>query len=97
MTVILAEPAVHVLIKQVDNVTSGAINYKSLLIALSFGVGVALMLSMYRIVHNFTLLYYIVPGYVLIFILSYIVPPLYTAIAFDSGGVASGPLASTFI
>lgn len=97
MTVILAEPAIHVLNKQVENVTSGAINNRSLLIALSVGVGVAIALSMYRIVHNFTLLYYIVPGYVIIFILSYIVPSLYTAIAFDSGGVASGPLSSTFI
>lgn len=97
MTVVLAEPAVQVLNKQVENVTSGAVTRKSMMIALSIGVGMSLLLSIIRIKYNFSLLYYLVPGYFISLALSLFVPPLYTAIAFDSGGVASGPLTSTFI
>ena len=95
--VVLAEPAVHVLNKQVEEVTNRAITKKSVLIALSAGVAVSLALSMLRIWLDFSLLYYVIPGYLLSLGLSFFVPKVYTAIAFDSGGVASGPLTTTFI
>ncbi len=96
-TVVLAEPAIHVLNKQVEGVTGGAVSKRSMLIALSVGVGVSIALSVVRVVFGFSVLYYLIPGYFLSLGLSFFVPKLYTAIAFDSGGVASGPLTSTFI
>ncbi|MBR1868183.1 MAG: DUF1538 domain-containing protein [Clostridia bacterium] len=97
MVVVLAEPAVHVLTKQVDEITSGGVTKLQMLVALSIGVGVSIGLSVIRIVFGFSILYYLIPGYLISIGLSFFVPPLYTAIAFDSGGVASGPLTSSFI
>ena len=97
LTVVLAEPAIHVLNKQVETVTGGAIKKKSMLIALSVGVGVSIALSAIRVIYDFSILYYVIPGYFLSLGLSFFVPKIYTAIAFDSGGVASGPLTSSFI
>lgn len=97
MVVVLAEPAVLVLNKQVEEVTDGTVSRKSMMIALSVGVGISIALSMLRIIFDFNILYYVVPGYLLSLGLSFFVPGLYTAIAFDSGGVASGPLTSGFI
>ncbi len=97
LVVVLAEPAVHVLNKQVENITDGTVSKKSMMIALSLGVGISLALSVLRIIFNFSILYYLIPGYLLSLGLSFFVPRIYTAIAFDSGGVASGPLTSTFI
>ena len=97
LVVVLAEPAVHVLKKQVEDITDGTVTARSLLLALSIGVGVSLLLSAIRIVFNFSILYYLIPGYLLSLGLSFFVPRMYTAIAFDSGGVASGPLTSSFI
>lgn len=97
MVVVLAEPAVHVLNKQVDDITDGTVSKKSMMIALSIGVGISIGLSMLRIILDFNILYYIIPGYFISLGLSFFVPGLYTAIAFDSGGVASGPLTSGFI
>ena len=97
MVVVLAEPAVHVLNKQVEDITSGSVSKTSMMIALSLGVGVSLALSMLRIIFDFSILYYVIPGYLLSLGLSFFVPGIYTAIAFDSGGVASGPLTSGFI
>ncbi len=96
-TVVLAEPAIHVLNKQVEAVTGGAIKKRAMLIALSVGVGASIALSVVRVVFGFSVLYYLIPGYFLSLGLSFFVPKIYTAIAFDSGGVASGPLTSTFI
>jgi hypothetical protein len=96
-TVVLAEPAIHVLNKQVESVTGGAVTKRSMLIALSCGVGVSIALAVIRVIFDFSLLYYVIPGYFLSLGLSFFVPKMYTAIAFDSGGVASGPLTSTFI
>lgn len=96
MVIVLAEPAVHVLNRQVETVTSGAISKRAMLVALSIGVGVSIALSMLRMVLKFSLLYYLLPGYLLSLGLSFFVPKVYTAIAFDSGGVASGPLTSGF-
>ncbi len=95
--VVLAEPAVHVLTKQVEEVTMGGVRKKSMLIALSLGVGVAILLSLIRIIFDFSILYYLIPGYLISLGLSFFVPKVYTSIAFDSGGVASGPLTSSFI
>ena len=97
MLVVLAEPAVHVLNKQVEEITDGAVSKKSMMLALSIGVGISIGLSMLRIICDFNILYYLIPGYFISLGLSFFVPGLYTAIAFDSGGVASGPLTSTFI
>ena len=97
LTVVLAEPAIHVLNKQVETVTSGAVSKRSMLIALSIGVGAAIALSVIRVIFDFSVLYYLIVGYFISLGLSFFVPKLYTAIAFDSGGVASGPLTSTFI
>lgn len=97
MVVVLAEPAVHVLNKQVEEITEGSVSRKSMMIALCIGVGLSIGLSILRIVLGFNLLYYLIPGYIISLGLSFFVPGLYTAIAFDSGGVASGPLTSSFI
>lgn len=95
--VVLAEPAVHVLNKQVEEVTGGGVKKIEMIIALSVGVGLSIALSVIRIIFGFSLLYYLIPGYLLSLGLSFFVPKIYTAIAFDSGGVASGPLTSSFI
>lgn len=97
LVVVLAEPAVHVLTKQVEEITDGQVSKKSMLMALSIGVGLSICLSVIRIVFSFSILYYLIPGYLISLGLSFFVPRMYTAIAFDSGGVASGPLTSTFI
>jgi hypothetical protein len=95
--VVLAEPAVHVLNQQVEEITNGQVTRRQMMAALSIGVGISIGLSIIRIIFRFSLLYYLIPGYLLSLGLSFFVPKLYTAIAFDSGGVASGPLTSSFI
>lgn len=94
---VLAEPAIHVLNKQVEEITGGLVKKRSMLIALTFGVGGSLALSMIRIIFDFSVMYYLIPGYIICLGLSFFVPKMYVAIAFDSGGVASGPLTSSFI
>ena len=95
--VVLAEPAIHILNAQVEDVTGGYVTKRSMMIGLCVGVGAAIALSVIRIIFDFSLTYYIIPGYFLSLALSLFVPPVYTAIAFDSGGVASGPMTSGFI
>ena len=95
--VVLAEPAIHVLNAQVEDVTGGYVSKKAMMMGLCIGVGAAIGLSMIRIIFDFSIIYYIIPGYFLSLALSLFVPPVYTAIAFDSGGVASGPMTSGFI
>ena len=97
MVVVLAEPAVHVLNNQVAEITSGEVTRREMMVALSIGVGLSIGLSILRVRYGFSLLYYLIPGYLISLGLSFFVPKLYTAIAFDSGGVASGPLTSSFI
>ncbi|MBR5721817.1 MAG: DUF1538 domain-containing protein, partial [Clostridia bacterium] len=97
MVVVLAEPAVHVLTGQVEEVTGGTVTKRQMTVALSLGVGISIGLSILRLICGFSLLYYLIPGYLLSLGLSFFVPKIYTAIAFDSGGVASGPLTSSFI
>lgn len=97
LVVVLAEPAVHVLNKQVETITNGGVKKIEMMIALSVAVGISIGLSMLRAIYKFSILYYLIPGYLISLGLSFFVPKIYTAIAFDSGGVASGPLTSSFI
>ena len=96
--VVFAEPAVYVLNEQIEDVTSGHIKRSMILYALSIGVAIAVTLSMLRIlVPSIQLWHYLLPGYAIAIALSYFAPPLFVGIAFDSGGVASGPMTATFI
>ena len=95
--VVLAEPAIHILNAQVEQITGGYVRKRSMMTGLCIGVGAAIGLSVVRIIFDFSLVYYIIPGYFISLALSLFVPPVYTAIAFDSGGVASGPMTSGFI
>lgn len=97
---VFAEPAVHVLTDQIENVSNGAVHKNAVFAALAIGNGFAIGLSMIRVSVGgevFPLAYIIVPGYIIAFLLSFFVPSIYFAIAFDSGGVVSGPMNSTFI
>lgn len=95
--VVSAEPAVWVLTKQVEEISAGHIRRPLLLFSLSAGVALAVALAMLRIRFGFSIWYYLLPSYALALILTIFCPPFFTTIAFDSGGVASGPMSSTFI
>ncbi len=95
--VVAAEPAVFVLKRQVEEVTSGAISARAMGIGLSVGVAVSVGLAMLRVITGLSILYFVIPGYVFALLLTFVVPHLFTSIAFDSGAVASGPLAATFM
>lgn len=95
--VVAAEPAVHVLTKQVSEITSGAITSKALLLSLSLGVASSLGLAMIRVMTGISIMWFLVPGYAIALFLAFKVPKIFTSIAFDSGGVASGPMTATFI
>jgi hypothetical protein len=95
--VVLAEPAIHVLNKQVEEVTGGYVTRRAMITGLCIGVGASIALSMVRILFDFSIVYYVIPGHFISLALSLFVPTVYTAIAFDSGGVASGPMTSGFI
>ncbi len=94
---VAAEPAVHVLNKQVEELTSGAVPQKAMQLSLSIGVAVSVGLSMVRVVTGISILWFLVPGYAIALVLTFFVPKVFTAIAFDSGGVASGPMTATFL
>lgn len=95
--VISAEPAVSVLEKQIEEVSAGAISGRYIKLSLSVAVALAMGLSMLRVVTGISLLWFLIPGYLIALLLSFFVPDIYTAIAFDSGGVASGPMTATFM
>lgn len=95
--VVAAEPAVLVLNKQVEDITSGAISRTMMMAGLSVGVGIALALAMARILGGISIWYFLLPGYALALILTFFVPEVFTAIAFDSGGVAAGTMAAAFL
>ena len=95
--VVKAEPAVYVLMRQVEELTAGAITGRSLQLSMCAGVGLSVGLSMLRVMLGLNVLWIIVPGYVLALGLSFFCPKLFTAIAFDSGGVASGPMTAAFL
>ncbi|MDR1047160.1 MAG: DUF1538 domain-containing protein [Treponema sp.] len=95
--IVAAEPAVYVLNKQVEDITSGAIPQKMMKRGLSIGMSIALGITMIRILTGIPLMYILIPGYTFALILTFFVPPMFTGIAFDSGGVCSGPMTSTFL
>jgi len=95
--IVQAEPAVHVLNKQVEEITSGAIPGKAMSTSLSIGVAVSIGLAMMRVMTGISIFWLVVPGYLAAIVMSFFVPKIFTAIAFDSGGVASGPMTATFL
>jgi hypothetical protein len=95
--IVAAEPAVHVLNKQVEEITSGAIPQKMMKRGLAIGMSIALAFTMLRILLGIPLIWILIPGYAFAIILTFFVPPIFTGIAFDSGGVCSGPMTSTFL
>lgn len=95
--IISAEPAVGVLEKQIEQVSAGAIPGKAIKLSLSVAIALAMGLAMLRVVTGISIMWFLVPGYVVALGLSFFVPDIYTAIAFDSGGVASGPMTATFM
>jgi hypothetical protein len=95
--IVSAEPAVHVLTKQVEDISSGAISQKALLRGLAIGMAIALAITMVRIFLRIPLMWILIPGYAFALILTFFVPKIFTGIAFDSGGVCSGPMTSTFL
>lgn len=95
--IINAEPAVHVLNKQVEELSAGAISERAMGLSLSIAVAAANGLALLRVLTGLPILYFMVPGYLVALALAFFVPPTFTAIAFDSGGVASGPLTATFM
>ena len=95
--IISAEPAVTVLEKQIEEVSAGAIPGKAIKYSLSVAIALAMALSMLRVLTGISLMWFLVPGYVIALTLSFFVPDIYTAIAFDAGGVASGPMTATFM
>lgn len=98
LVTVIAEPAVYVLTTKIEEVTSGYVKRKVVLVALSIGVGLAVGLSILRIITPaIQLWHYLLPGFFLAIVLTYFVPELFVGIAFDAGGVASGPMTATFI
>lgn len=95
--VVSAEPAVHSLKRQVSEITNGAISQRSVGIALSIGVSASVGISMLRVLTGIPIMPFLILGYSVSLIISFFVPAIYTGIAFDSGGVASGPMTSTFM
>ena len=95
--IVKAEPAVYVLNKQVEQMTEGGVSASAMGSALSIGVAVSIGLSMIRVLTGISILWFLIPGYAIALTISFFVPKMYTAIAFDSGGVASGPMTATFL
>lgn len=95
--IVQAEPAVHVLNNQVEEITGGTVTKKMMNLALSASVACAVALSMARVILGFSIYYILIPGYIIATLLSLFVSPVFVGIAFDSGGVASGPMTSTFL
>ena len=95
--IVSAEPAVQVLTKQVEEVTAGAIPRKVLSLALSIGVAISVGIAMFRVLTGVSIMWMVIPGYAIALLLTFFVPDIFTSIAFDSGGVASGPMTATFL
>lgn len=95
--IVAAEPAVHILNSQVEVLTGGAISKRAMMLALSLGVAASVGLAMIRILTGISIWWFVAPGYMIAIVLTFFVPSIFTAIAFDSGGVASGAMAATFL
>jgi hypothetical protein len=94
---VYAEPAVHVLVAQIEKVSEGTIKAKTILLVMALSVGVGIALQIVRAIYGFNLLYFFLPLYALALALSFVVPKIYANIAFDSGSIASGPMAASFV
>lgn len=95
--IVAAEPAVHVLKKQVEEVSNGSITQRAMGIALSVGVMVSVGIAMLRILTGISILWFLIPGYAIALTMTFFVPDMFTGVAFDAGGVASGPMTATFL
>ncbi|MCL1829140.1 MAG: DUF1538 domain-containing protein [Oscillospiraceae bacterium] len=95
--IVIAEPSVHVLNHQVETITNGAVTHKAMNLSLSVGVAASAGLAMTRVLTGIDIFWFLIPGYAIAIILSFFVPRIFTGIAFDSGGVASGPMTATFL
>ncbi|MDR3255212.1 MAG: DUF1538 domain-containing protein [Synergistaceae bacterium] len=95
--IVVAEPAVHILNKQVEEISNGAISQKAMRLSLSLGVALSLAFAMLRVLTGMSIFWILIPGYALALALTFFVPKIFVGIAFDSGGVASGPMTSTFL
>ena len=94
---VTAEPAVHVLNRQVETITNGGISQRAMMLSLSIGVACSVGLAMLRVLTGISIYYILIPGYLIALALTFFVPKIFTGIAFDSGGVASGPMTTTFL
>ena len=95
--IVEAEPAVHVLTAQVNELSDGSIPPRAMSLSLSIGVSISLGLAMLRVLYGFSIYYILIPGYLIAIILTFFSPKIFTSIAFDSGGVVSGPMTATFL
>ena len=95
--IVIAEPAVAILIKQISDLTDGSIPKKAIKFNLSISMALAVGFSMIRILKGLSIMYFLVPGYAIALLLSLFTPKIFTSIAFDSGGVATGPITTTFL
>ena len=95
--IVMAEPSVYVLMRQVEDITDGSISGTAMKRSLSIGVAISVGLAMVRVLTGISVFWLLIPGYAIAIGLSFFVPKLFTAIAFDSGGVASGPMTATFL
>lgn len=95
--IVRAEPAVQVLTRQVEDVTNGSVTQKSIASALSIGIAAAVGIAMLRILTGINIMWFLIPGYLISLVMTFFVPQIFTGIAFDSGGVASGPMTTTFL
>ena len=94
---VLCEPAIHVLTSQINDVSDGAISRTTVLLSIAIGVGIAIGLAALRTLFDFSILYIIIPGYILSIVLMFVTPNIFTAMAFDAGGTASGPMSVSFV
>lgn len=97
MAAVLLEPAIHVLVSQVENITEGTIGKGAVLAAIAIGAGIAMSLAMMRLVLGITILWFVIGGYVIALLLAFFVPKIYSAMAFDAGRITSGPMNSSFV
>ena len=95
--IVKAEPAVTVLNKQVEEISNGSLSQNSMALAMSVGVCVSVGLAMIRVLTGLNILFLLIPGYAIALVLTFFVPSMFTGVAFDSGGVASGPMTATFL
>lgn len=95
--IVRAEPAVQVLARQVEEITNGSITQKAINRSLSIGMALSVGLAMLRILTGISILWFLIPGYTIALVMTFFVPQLFTGVAFDSGGVASGPMTTTFL